>query len=46
MSGNFGNLGVVIISYAGSQIFDGGTYSSSGGNSIHTFTSDGSLTPS
>jgi hypothetical protein len=40
-----GGSGVVIISYAGSQVFGGGTVTSSGGNTIHTFTSSGSLVP-
>ena len=41
--GGAGGSGVVIISYAGSQQFTGGTVTSSGGNTIHTFTSSGSL---
>jgi hypothetical protein len=40
-----GGSGVVIISYAGSQAFNGGLVTSSGGNTIHTFTSTGALTP-
>jgi len=40
-----GGSGVVIISYAGSQVFNGGLVTSSGGNTIHTFTSTGALTP-
>jgi hypothetical protein len=43
--GAAGGSGVVIISYAGSQVFIGGTVTSSGGNTIHTFTSSGSLVP-
>jgi hypothetical protein len=43
--GGAGGSGVVIISYAGSQVFSGGTVTSSGGNTIHTFTSSGSLVP-
>jgi hypothetical protein len=39
-----GGSGVVIISYAGSQAFTGGTVTTSGGNTIHTFTASGSLT--
>jgi hypothetical protein len=39
-----GNSGVVIISYAGSQRGTGGTVTSSGGNTIHTFTSSGTYT--
>jgi hypothetical protein len=38
-----GGKGIVIIRYAGSQGATGGTYSSSGGNSIHTFTGDGTF---
>jgi hypothetical protein len=47
-SGNGGNggSGIVIISYAGStQQMAGGTVTSVGGNTIHTFTSSGYLTP-
>jgi hypothetical protein len=43
--GGAGGSGVVIISYAGSQAFNGGLVTSSGGNTIHTFTSTGALTP-
>jgi hypothetical protein len=45
-SGNGGNggSGVVIVSYAGTQRYTGGTVTSSGGNTIHTFTSSGVLT--
>jgi hypothetical protein len=43
-SGAAGGSGVVIVSYAGSQRFTGGTVTSSGGNTIHTFTSSGVLT--
>jgi hypothetical protein len=43
--GGAGGSGVVIVSYAGSQKFTGGSVSSSGGNTIHTFTSSGSLAP-
>jgi hypothetical protein len=39
-----GGSGVVIISYAGSQRGTGGTVTSSGGNTIHTFTSSGTFT--
>jgi hypothetical protein len=45
LTGGSGGSGVVIISYAGSQVFAGGTVTSSGGNTIHTFTSSGYLTP-
>lgn len=43
--GGAGGSGIVIISYAGSQAFNGGLVTSSGGNTIHTFTSTGALTP-
>jgi hypothetical protein len=39
-----GAPGVVIISYAGSAKYTGGTISSAGGNTIHTFTANGTLT--
>jgi hypothetical protein len=39
-----GGSGVVIISYEGSQHATGGTVTSSGGNTIHTFTSSGTFT--
>ena len=35
--GAFGGSGIVIISYAGAQAATGGTITSSGGNTIHTF---------
>ena len=38
-----GGSGVVIISYVGAQRFSGGTITSSGGNTIHKFTSSGAL---
>ena len=41
--GKDGGSGIVIISYAGSAKFTGGTITSSGGNTIHTFTSSGTL---
>jgi hypothetical protein len=44
-TGGSGGSGIVIISYAGSQAFNGGLVTSSGGNTIHTFTSTGALTP-
>jgi hypothetical protein len=44
-NGASGGSGVVIISYAGSQVFNGGLVTSSGGNTIHTFTATGALTP-
>jgi hypothetical protein len=43
--GAAGGSGTVIISYAGSQLFNGGLVTSSGGNTIHTFTATGALTP-
>jgi hypothetical protein len=43
-TGGAGGSGVVIISYAGAQVFTGGTVTTSGGNTIHTFTSSGFLT--
>jgi hypothetical protein len=39
-----GGSGVLIISYPGSQRGTGGTVTSSGGNTIHTFTSSGTYT--
>jgi hypothetical protein len=44
-NGAAGGSGIVIISYAGSQVFNGGLVTSSGGNTIHTFTATGALTP-
>jgi len=38
-----GGSGIVIISYAGAQRGTGGTVTSSGGNTIHTFTSSGTF---
>jgi hypothetical protein len=43
--GSAGASGVVIVSYAGTQKFAGGNISNSGGNTIHTFTASGTLTP-
>jgi hypothetical protein len=43
--GGSGGSGTVIISYAGSQVFNGGLVTSSGGNTIHTFNATGALTP-
>ena len=40
-----GGSGVVIISYAGAQRFSGGIVTSVGGNTIHTFTTSGTLGP-
>jgi hypothetical protein len=39
--GGNGGSGIVIISYAGAQRGTGGTVTTSGGNTIHTFTSSG-----
>ena len=43
-AGGAGGSGVVIISYAGAQRGTGGTITSSGGYTIHTFTSSGTYT--
>jgi hypothetical protein len=42
--GSSGGSGIVIIQYAGTQRGTGGTYSYSGGYSIHTFTASGTFT--
>jgi hypothetical protein len=42
--GGAGGSGIVIISYAGAQRGTGGTVTSVGGNTIHTFTSSGTFT--
>jgi hypothetical protein len=42
-SSGAGGSGIVVISYAGSPQFTGGTITSSGGNTIHTFTTSGTL---
>jgi hypothetical protein len=39
-----GGSGIVIISYPGSQRGTGGTVTSAGGNTIHTFTSSSTYT--
>ena len=44
-TGGNGGSGVVIISYVGSQQFSGGVVTSVGGNTIHTFTTSGTLGP-
>jgi hypothetical protein len=44
-AGATGGSGVVIISYVGAQQFGGGSVTSSGGNTIHTFTTSGTLVP-
>lgn len=43
-SGGSGGSGIVIISYAGPQRATGGAITTSGGNTIHTFTSSGTFT--
>jgi len=43
-AGSAGAKGVVIIRYSGSQVATGGTITSSGGYTIHTFTSSGTFT--
>jgi len=43
--GGNGGSGVVIISYVGAQQFGGGVVTSVGGNTIHTFTTSGTLSP-
>jgi hypothetical protein len=43
-AGANGGSGIVIISYVGAQRGSGGTVTSSGGNTIHTFTSSGTYT--
>jgi len=40
-----GGSGVVIISYVGAQQFGGGIVTSSGGSTIHTFNTSGTLSP-
>ena len=42
-SGGNGGSGVVIVSYAGAPQFSGGVITSSGGNTIHTFYTSGTL---
>jgi hypothetical protein len=44
-AGMSGGSGIVIISYAGAQQFGGGVVTSVGGNTIHTFTTSGTLVP-
>jgi hypothetical protein len=44
-AGGQGGSGVVIISYVGAQQFGGGVVTSSGGNTIHTFQTSGTLSP-
>jgi hypothetical protein len=44
-AGMSGGSGIVIISYAGAQQFGGGVVTSVGGNTIHTFTTSGTLSP-
>ena len=42
-AGGSGGSGIVVISYAGTQRATGGTVTSSGGYTIHTYTSIGSF---
>lgn len=42
-TGRSGGSGVAVIAYCGTQIFNGGTVTSSGGKTIHTFNSSGVL---
>jgi hypothetical protein len=44
-AGGAGGSGIVIISYVGAQQFGGGVVTSVGGNTIHTFTTSGTLSP-
>jgi len=44
-AGAAGGSGIVIISYVGAQQFSGGVVTSSGGSTIHTFTTSGTLGP-
>jgi hypothetical protein len=44
-TGGAGGSGIVIVRYYGSQKATGGTITSSGGYTIHTFTSSGTFTP-
>ena len=44
-TGGNGGSGIVIVRYSGSQKATGGTITSSGGFTIHTFTSSGTFTP-
>jgi hypothetical protein len=43
-TGQTGQTGVVVISYPGGQQATGGTITTSGGNTIHTFTASGTFT--
>jgi hypothetical protein len=44
LAGAAGGSGIVIVRYLGSQRATGGTVTSSGGYTIHTFTSSGTFT--
>lgn len=44
LKGGNGGSGIIILQYAGGQKGSGGTITSSGGNTIHTFTSTGTFT--
>ena len=43
-NGGNGSNGIVIIAYSGSQRFTGGKITTAGGNTIHTFTSNATIT--
>jgi hypothetical protein len=40
-----GASGIVVVSYAGNQLFNGGDISNVGGNTVHTFNGSGFLSP-
>jgi hypothetical protein len=44
-SGGNGSDGIVIVRYTGVPLWTGGTITSTGGDTVHTFTSNGNLTP-
>jgi len=44
-NGGSGGSGIVIISYVGAQQFGGGVVTTSGGSTIHTFQTSGTLSP-
>ncbi len=44
-AGGDGGSGIVIVKYLGSAVFTGGTITTSGGYTIHSFTSSGTLAP-
>jgi len=43
-TGGSGGSGIVVVSYSGDQVGTGGTVSSQGGNTLHTFTGPGTYT--